>query len=773
MTNDLNKLEFDIVLKNVSELADSDVVASEILNITPTNDIKLANKLLTQTSDALYLLASHKPSFRFDDISKILAKARVGAILHPSELLSVRQSIISLQSIKVCLANTDGCDSLKDIVDVIHSCDELANSIDNVVESDSDLKDTASEKLYHIRQAIVRANSKLKERLDALSRQSDISKYLQNNIVTIRDGRYVVPVRAEYRSSVKGLIHDVSSTGATVFIEPFAVVEANNELKTLKTEENIEIEKILIEMSSLVLHNADRLMEGQIVLTECGIIFAKAEYAKRNDAYMPILNDCGKIKLKNARHPLISSDTIVPVNIELTDKRVLLISGPNTGGKTVALKTVGLFSLMASSGMFLPANDESEISVFDNIYCDIGDAQSISQSLSTFSAHAKNLARITTSMTERSLALLDEVGDGTDPDEGAALAIAIIKRIINENTVAVITTHFNAVKEFALESDKIENACMQFDNVSLKPTYRLILGASGSSYALEIAEKCGLSSEIIADARSALSTEKIAFDKVLREAESMKNKATEELFNIEKLKEKMQEDEKVIDKIKKEYEFKLSEIKEKSRIMIKRAAAEYSDMAEEIIEQMKENLKQSNEAALFDARRAAAKLSKNIPSEHKKPKKSNKPPKLNELNNGVKVFVFGLDKEGIIVGKPRKDSVTVAIGQMKMDVAISSLSIVQEDKKSLKQDTYVAENREPVNTELMLLGSTVSEAIESIDRLISDLPPHSIIRIVHGKGTGILGKGIQAHLKKCQRIKNFRYGGYGEGDLGVTIAEIK
>lgn len=773
MANDLNKLEFDIVLKHVSELADSDVVASEILNITPTNDIKLANKLLTQTSDALYLLASHKPSFGFDDISKILAKARVGAILHPSELLSVRQSIISLQSIKACLANTDGCDSLKDIVDVIHSCDELANSIDNVVESDSDLKDTASEKLYHIRQAIMRANSKLKERLDALSRQSDISKYLQDNIVTIRDGRYVVPVRAEYRSSVKGLIHDVSSTGATVFIEPFAVVEANNELKTLKTEENIEIEKILIEMSSLVLHNADRLMEGQRVLTECGIIFAKAEYAKRHDAYMPILNDCGKIKLKNARHPLISSDTIVPVNIELTDKRVLLISGPNTGGKTVALKTVGLFSLMASSGMFLPANDGSEISVFDNIYCDIGDAQSISQSLSTFSAHAKNLARITTSMTERSLALLDEVGDGTDPDEGAALAIAIIKRIINENTVAVITTHFNAVKEFALESDKIENACMQFDNVSLKPTYRLILGASGSSYALEIAEKCGLSSEIIADARSALSTEKIAFDKVLREAESMKNKATEELFNIEKLKEKMQEDEKVIDKIKKEYEFKLSEIKEKSRIMIKRAAAEYSDMAEEIIEQMKENLKQSNEAALFDARRAAAKLSKNIPSEHKKPKKSNKPPKLNELNNGVKVFVFGLDKEGIIVGKPRKDSVTVAIGQMKMDVAISSLSIVQEDKKSSKQDTYVAENREPVNTELMLLGSTVSEAIESIDRLISDLPPHSIIRIVHGKGTGILGKGIQAHLKKCQRIKNFRYGGYGEGDLGVTIAEIK
>lgn len=766
-------LEFDIILEKISELAASDVVAAEILATEPTVYTEDAQKLLMQTSDALYVLASRRPSLAFDDVLPIVTKARVGAVLQPYELLTVKRAISALRSLKDCVEQSDGCDSLKDITAWVRPCEDLEFAIDKAIENETDVKDSASEKLYTLRRAITRANAKLKERLDALTRQSEISKYLQDNIVTIRDGRYVVPVRSEYRSSVKGLVHDVSATGATVFIEPFAVVEANNELKTLKTEETLEVERILAELGKAVVANADGLSEGQRVLTECGVIFAKAEYAKKLDAYAPQLNDGGRIVLKGARHPLIAVGSVVPVDITLDgNKRILLISGPNTGGKTVALKTVGLFALMAASGIFLPTQDGSEMCVFESVFCDIGDSQSISQSLSTFSAHVKNLAAITSAMTKNSLVLLDEVGDGTDPDEGAALAVAVIKKILKENATAVITTHFNSVKEFAIECDGVENACMQFDNINFKPTYKLLTGVSGSSYALEIAEKLGLDGQIIADARAALPGEKVAFDKVLREAERMRNKASDDLSQIEKLRADAELNAKTSEKLKADYEKKLAEINDNARTLIRRYASEYAEKAEELIAEIKENLKRSDEAALFAARKTAAKIAQNVPADTKKPQKSSAPPKPAELSDGVRVYISGLEKEGIVVGKPRGNKAVVAVGQIKTEIPISSLSIVKEEKKrEVKGDDVGA--REPVNKEIMLLGLTVSEAVEEIDRVLYDIPSHSTLRIVHGKGTGALGKGVQAHLKKCPRVKTFRYGGYGEGDLGVTIAEIK
>ncbi len=767
-------LEFDIILEKISELASSSVVASEILATKPTVYIDDAKKLLAQTSDALYILASKRPSLAFDDVLPIVTKARIGAVVQPYEFLAIGRSISALRSLKDCVESSDGCDSLKDITAWVRPCDDLKSAIDSSIENETDLKDSASEKLYTIRKAIKRANSRLKERLDSLTRQSEISKYLQDNIVTIRDGRYVVPVRAEYRSSVKGLVHDVSATGATVFIEPFAVVEANNELKTLKTEEAIEVERILVELGKTVVANADGLSEGQRVLTECGAIFAKAEFAKKTDAYAPILNENGRIVLNGARHPLIASDSVVPVDIKLNgEKHILLISGPNTGGKTVALKTVGLFALMAASGIFLPTHDGSEICIFESIYCDIGDSQSISQSLSTFSAHVKNLATITSAMTDRSLVLLDEVGDGTDPDEGAALAVAVIKKILRERATSVITTHFNSVKEFAIECQGIENACMQFDNINFRPTYKLLTGVSGSSYALEIAEKLGLDSQIVSDAKAALSGEKIAFDKVLREAEKMRNKASDELQKTEELRARASADAIESAKLKAEYERKLADINDKSRDLIKRYAAEYAEKAEELIDEIKENLKRSDEAALFAARKTAAKISQAVPSDPKKPQKSSAPPKPDELSDGVRVFVSGLEKEGIVVGNPRGNKAIVAIGQIKTEIPISSLTVISEKNARTELANNDSRVSEPVNRELMLLGLTVSEAIEEIDRALYDIPPHSTLRIVHGKGTGALGKGVQAYLKKCSRIKKYRYGGYGEGDSGVTIAEIK
>lgn len=765
-------LEFDTILIKIAALAASPVVAEAIQNIVPTTDLNEAKKLLTQTGDAVNVLASHRPSLAFDDIGVLLSKAKVGASLTPKELLSVTEHIRAVRSLKNNVENTDGCDSLKDITAYARVCDELEYAIGCAIENETDIKDNASEKLYSIRRSIIRANARLKEKLDSFTRQNNISKYLQDNIVTMRGGRYVLPVRNDCRGNVKGLVHDISSTGATVFIEPFAVVEANNEIITLKTEEANEIERILAELSGQVVKNSHELSVAQEVLTECGIIFAKAEYAKQTNAYCPNINNNGIIDIKGARHPLIDCATVVPVDISLSSKRLLLISGPNTGGKTVALKTVGLFSLMSACGIFVLANEGSAVSIFDKIYCDIGDLQSISQSLSTFSAHVTNLSRIMSDMDERSLVLLDEVGDGTDPDEGAALAIAVIKKILRTQSTAVITTHFNSVKEFALGCHDIANACMQFDNINFRPTYKILTGVSGSSYALEIAERLGLDKDIVDDAKAALSAEKVAFDRILREAENLRNQAEKEKSESEALRIQASIDAEKSQKIKLEYEQKLKEVNEKSRAMIKQLADEYSDKAEAVIEEIKQCLKTADEAALFKARKIAKQIYDGVPSEHVKPEASERPPEPNDLTVGTSVFVTGLNRQGIIASTPRGNKVLVSIGAIKTEIPISSLLLIIEKTDKQKQD-ILSRDREPENKEIMLLGKTVDEATSEIELVLSDIPPHSTLRIVHGKGTGALGKGIQAYLKRHKRIKSFRYGRYGEGDTGVTIAEIK
>lgn len=765
-------LEFDIILQRIAELSYSEPVANEILRTEPKSDVRAVERSLAQTCDALQLLASHRPIVAFDDIETLVNKAKVGASLQPDELLKINKSLFAVRKLKTCVENADGCDSLKDITAYARTCDELEHEINNAVENDSDLKDRASEKLYSLRRAILRSTAKLKERLDAFTKQSEISKYLQDNIVTVRGGRYVVPVRSECRSSVKGLVHDVSSTGATVFIEPFSVVEANNELKTLKTEEQNEIERILAQLTALVAESADELAENQNILTECGVIFAKAEYAKKTDAYSPKLNDVGKIVLKGARHPLIERDKVVPIDIELDDRRVLLISGPNTGGKTVALKTVGLFAMMAASGILLPASDGSEMCVFSDIFCDIGDSQSIAQSLSTFSAHVKHLSEICAAVNEHSLVLLDEVGDGTDPDEGAALAIAVLKKILRTSAVAVVTTHFNAVKEFALGCDGIANGCMQFDSANFKPTYKLLRGVSGSSYALEIAEKLGLDAQIISDARAALSAEKVAFDKIMREAEALRNDVLREKRECMQLKAQADEDGKKARELKNRYENKLSEVEANARTEVKRRADEYSAQAEELIEQIKELLKDADDSALFKARKAAKKLENGVSTSDLRPSASDTPPDISQIKDGTHVFVSGFGKDGTVVGNPHGNKVTVAIGSIKTEIPISSLTVIN-DVRNKKNTATIRVESEPENREVMMLGKTVDEAVEILDRVLADIAPCSTLRIVHGKGSGALGKGVQNYLRKHSRVKSFRYGRYGEGDTGVTIAEIK
>ncbi len=764
-------LQFNTILDDISSLASSELVANALRLTEPVTNVSDAEKLLTRTEDALSVLASHRPDLAFYDIEKCVEKSRVGATLSLSELINIKINIACLRSLKNCVENTDGCDSLKDITAWVRSSDELEKAIENTVENETDVKDSASEKLYSLRRAIVRANAALKSRLDSFTHQSEISKYLQDNIVTIRGGRYVVPVKAECRSSVKGLVHDVSSTGSTVFIEPFAIVEANNELCTLKTAEQNEIERILQELSLRVAQNANDLLEGQRVLTECGVIFAKAEYAKKINAFRPILNDNGHISLISARHPLIASDSVVPVDIVI-DRKMLLVSGPNTGGKTVVLKTVGLFALMAASGIFLPAAENSEICIFGEIFCDIGDAQSIEQSLSTFSAHIKNISYICSNSGSDSLVLLDEPGDGTDPEEGAALAVAIIENLLNSGATAVVTTHYNSVKQYAMSNDLITNACMQFDSKNFRPTYKLLCGVSGSSYALEIAENLGLDASIISAAKSQLSAEKIAFDEMMREAERLRNDAQAEKDICAELAERARADAEKAQKFKSEYESRLSDIKENARAIVKRQSDEYVERAEELIEEVKKQLKAANESAIFEARKIAKRLSDGVPTDERKPETSPLPIDPSNIKRGMRVFVSGLNKEGIVAGNVRGNKVLVAIGAVKTELPVSSLSLIVDEPTRTNTEIR-REIAEPKNIEVMLIGRTVDEATEELDRILSDIPPCSTIRIVHGKGTGALGKGIQNFLRKNKRIKEFRYGRYGEGDNGVTIAVIK
>lgn len=769
--NIYDNLDFNAVLDNVAAEATAGVTAKAVRQLLPSTDISVVKKLLTQTGNAISILASYKPDLAFYDIAEYVAKAKVGAVLSPAEFLRIKSNIRAMRSLKSCVTAVDDCDALKDIVLPVRICDELEYNIMQAVENDTDLKDGASEKLHSLRRAISRANARLKEQLDSFTRQSEISKYLQDNIVTIRGGRYVLPVRSECRSNIKGLLHDVSSTGATVFIEPFAVVEANNEIITLKTAEFNEVERILSELSKKTVAFSGELLSSQNALIQCGVIFAKAEYAKKIDAYRPILDIDGNISLLSARHPLIASADVVPIDIVFDKKRVLLISGPNTGGKTVALKTVGLFALMTACGMFIPASEGSTIGVFDDIFCDIGDSQSISQSLSTFSAHISNLKYITDRMNDKSLVLLDEVGDGTDPEEGAAIAVAIIKELINKRSTAVVTTHFNSVKEFALAASDISNASMQFDNINFRPTYKVLQGVSGSSYAIEIAEKLGLGRNIIENARNSLGREKQAFDSVMHEVEKLRNAALQDREEYEKLLASAKEAEQSASKLKTEYEAKLSEISENARAIIKRRADEFTERAEGLIEEIKAQLKAADEVALFNARKIVKRIGEDIPSEQVKPKISTAPLSPAQLASGMEVFITGLNKRGTVVGVCGNKA-TVAIGSIKTDVPIESLAFIDAAKEK-PRDIVQSRRREPENKEIILLGKTVDEATAELDILLSDIASGSVLRIVHGKGTGALGKGIQAYLKRHRRIKAFRYGRYGEGDSGVTIAEVK
>lgn len=779
--NDYNKLEYDKILKLVSEFALSDIARERIINSQPVFDAASVSQLLAQTKDAFaakFTLALN-PMTNYDNIEPLITKAKAGAALTPYELNKVRRLILATRTLKKAIDSVE-LPTLKSLTDNIVVQQQLADSIDKAVLSDDELRDSASEKLYSLRKKIMRTNIALKEKLDSYTRQSGISKYLQDNIVTIRAGRYVLPVKNECRQMVKGLIHDMSASGSTAFIEPFTIVEMNNDLRALNGEEHAEVERILHELSLDVADHARYLNTAVEILIECDIIFARAEYSESIRGIVPEMNTKGRINLINARHPLINKDKVVPINIALGNpESILLISGPNTGGKTVALKSVGLFSLMAYSGIFVPCDAGSELAVFDNIFCDVGDEQSINESLSTFSAHIGNLVAITNSATSKSLVLLDEVGGGTDPSEGAALAVGIIKFFESKKCACIVTTHYSELKEYGVLSNTIQNCCMQFNAETLKPTYRLIAGMPGTSNALKIARGLGLDERIISDAYSSIDETKARFEDVLQHVEEIKNKAVNEYYDLQLKSAQMNSEREQIKKLKAELEERLETLNSGVRKEIRKQAMDYSLQADEIIDELKEKLKQADEAALFEALKERKKLN-SLSSKYKETTPDDLPTlDINKIVKGQKVFVKSLSNSGEVIGI-KSDKARIKIGGMEVEVPLVDLAAPHADIEKNKINVKVAkkikepdEDNKAVSREVMMLGKTVDEAIVELEPIISLLPSKSVLRIVHGKGTGALGRGIQQYLKSNRLVKKFRFGGYGEGDSGVTIVEIK
>ena len=657
----------------------------------------------------------------------------------------------------------------------------LETKITTSILSEDEIADTASHNLQDIRRKISIASSKVRERLDKIIHSASYQKFLQDSIVTIRGGRFVIPVKAEFRSSVPGLVHDTSASGATVFIEPMGVVEANNDIRILRSKEQAEIERILANLSAEIGAYADSMCKSYDILVQLNLIFAKANLAYKMKATAPILNANGRIKIKKARHPLIDPEKVVATDIELgTSFDTLVITGPNTGGKTVTLKTIGLFSLMAMCGLMIPASDNSELSVFDDVLADIGDEQSIEQSLSTFSAHMTMIIQILKRANDRSLVLIDELGSGTDPAEGAALATAILERLRSMGVRLAATTHYDEIKRFALETNGVENGCCEFDIKTLRPTYRLLIGMPGRSNAFAISKSLGIDDEIIARAEELVSQENTRFEEVVKKLEDSRSVLEEKLIEAENTKREseqiLKEANEKAERIEKDAKNELDLAKAQAGNIVQKARAQVYALLDELeAVKKKQNVTAEDKAKL----KAGIRNMENDadPIERRKNDEYVLPRKLKKGDN---VLIFDIDKKGIILDiDETAQNALVQAGIVKMRVEFSNLRLLKEDtvKKPIRKSTRTVKTdvSRTASTEVDVRGQTAMEAIMSVDNAIDSaiLMNLNTLTIIHGKGTGVLRKEIQAHLKKHPSIRSYRLGTYGEGDAGVTIAELK
>lgn len=783
----IKSIEYDKILSECVLYAVSDNGKSAILQTRPISEINPIKILLDKTNEAYKLLFTYNVNQipYFYDVSNEVKRSELGGTLNFSELLRIANSLRSARVVKnsILSVNDASIIYLKEISNRLYDDLPFEKEIFDKIISEEQMSDNASVKLSQIRKQIKTLNTRIREKLNSYMHGS-LGNYMQDNIVTVRGDRYVVPIKAEYKSLVRGFIHDQSSSGATVFIEPEQIIEYNNELKTTLIEEANEIRRILQELSSKVAVIGQKIIWNTENLTELDSVFAKATYSYKNKCIYPKINDKGVIKIIRGRHPLISKEKVVPVTVVLGEKyNFLLITGPNTGGKTVTLKLTGLLTSMMMSGFFVPCEEGSELSVFNDIFCDIGDEQSIEQSLSTFSSHMKNIIDILNNCTEKALVLLDEIGAGTDPEEGSGLALAIIEKLLSSNCYGIITTHYSKLKEYAFENDKIENASMDFDAETFAPLYKLNIGIPGSSNAIEISKRLGLSKEITDNAITFLTDNKISFENVLRQAEASRNQAdklSEELVEIKKEKER---ELLLIRAERTRLEQELEKVTFTAKIETRRLVNEKLYEAEELLEEIKAIAKKSqvSGAEIITARKLKNMLEdkRYIEDESVNDKLFDmKKANFNVLKIGDKVYSKKLSAEVNIVRIFKtKKQIEVAFGMIR--VLLDEEDIYTLNKLGEKKQKPVQVKRaisvENVTTEINILGQTVLEGVESVANFIDKAVLSGLeeIKVIHGVGTGKLKTGIWDYLRKDKRVKEYRAGRYGEGEKGVTIITLK
>ena len=718
--------------------------------------------------------------------------------LNTKSLLNLANILKNAEELKTYLdkdfITSDSFPILSDLFNMLYSNNSITSKIFSCIIEENLIDDRASKELYSIRRKKKNLEQDIRSKLNTMIHSSSYSKYIQEPIITIRNERFVIPVKEEYRSSIKGLIHDVSNAGSTVFIEPLSIFEMNNEIHELVNGENIEIEKILSELSQLFVPIISHIIDNLDIIGKLDFIFAKAKFAKSINAIIPKVSNRKEITFKNARHPLINKETIVPITLTLgKDFSTLLITGPNTGGKTVTLKTVGLLTCMACSGLAIPCDENSSIYVFDNIFTDIGDDQDISSSLSTFSSHMTNIVDILKKFTSESLILLDELGSGTDPVEGANLAISILEHIKNVGALIICTTHYPEIKKYALVTDGFENASVEFDVSTLSPTYRLLVGIPGKSNAFEISKKLGLDNKIIENAKSRLSSKEIAFEDLLKNIyddkaliEKEKEDITKELNQAKLLRKSLERDNTSLKQ-------KESELINTAKIKARNILLEAKEDANEIIKEMnnlaKENKLNSN-SELSNLRNTLNSKIKDIKiyDENEDNNSSNTNLKPEDIYLNMNVFVKTLKQPGIVVSNVSKSNeVRVQIGSIKTNVNIKNLEKLDNSNISNKTNSTLIKNNSSsysyanisktmnAKSEINVIGYNVDEAIFVIDKFLDDcyLAKLQTVRIIHGKGTGKLRNGIHNFLKTNPHVKSFRLGSFGEGEMGVTVVELK
>lgn len=785
MEKEFTTLEFDKVLAALAEHAISPAAKELCLSLSPAETREDAEKALGQTASAEKLLLNFgAPSFgSLKDVTGACARAQNGAQLAPSELLAAANVLKLTERLKKFLdEHLDESDALSEDRYSLVPNNYLADKILSSFVGEDEVADGASPALKEIRRKQAQARNKIKSSLDSLVRSQQTQKYLQENIVTQRNGRYVIPVKAEYRSEIAGLVHDTSSSGATLFIEPMSVVNANNDLSELDAKERAEIDRILSALSSEVGDYAETISEDFRTARFFDFCFAKARYAAALRAVRPELNENGIIQAEKARHPLISKDKCVPIDIALGDKySALIVTGPNTGGKTVSLKTTGLLCLMAKSGLFVPCRDEAKIGFFDRVFADIGDEQSIEQSLSTFSAHMANISSILTQITPNSLVLMDELGSGTDPVEGAALAIAIIEQMQATGARIMCTTHYAELKLYALQTPDVENASCEFDVATLKPTYRLIIGIPGKSNAFAIASMLGISEDIINNAKFHLDNESVKVERVLADLEISKKTAQFDIERAEHIRQKAADELKKAreerEKILADAEKDAQKSRQKALDMIESARREAQVVTDEL-----DRLRKEKERADFkkniEATRAATedrldKLEEKIETRPKEKKKPLERP----LKVGDSVRVYSMNKEGEVLEEPKNGKVMLQIGSVKMRFPLEDLEIIKPKQPKQQQTTLDIESRATRRavSELDLRGVTVMEAERMVDEYIDEcsLSGLKVVSVIHGKGTGALRAAVQQRLKRNKLVESYRLGTFGEGESGVTIVTLK